>query len=138
MSNGRPWLDDRLGRGGINPVKKWWDIDLDRATGQHKRAKATHARGLNRELDLKYEDQTLAVYPADVMPPPYPVPFPVNREAGIERYRSMLSPNEHKARLARGEIADLVPQFKIPDGPPLHFGETHLTTQGWDAGKDVR
>ena len=116
------WLDDRLGRGGINPVKKWWwDIDLDRATGQHKRAKATHARGLNRELDLKYEDQTLAVYPADVMPPPYPVPFPVNREAGIERYRSMLSPDEHKARIARGETADLVPQFKIPDGPPPVF-----------------
>jgi reductive dehalogenase len=116
------WLDDRLGRGGINPVKKWWwDIDLDRATGQHKRAKATHTRGLNRDLDLKYEDQTLAVYPADVMPPPYPVPFPVNREAGIERYRSMLSPAEHKARIARGETADLVPQFKIPDGPPPVF-----------------
>ncbi len=66
-------LDDRLGRGGINPVKKWWwDIELDRASGQHVRAKQTHARGLNPTLRLKYEEQTLAVYPADVMPPPYP------------------------------------------------------------------
>ena len=115
-------LDDWVGRGGINPVKKWWwDIELDRATGQHKRAKATHTRGLNRELDLKYENQTLAVYPADTMPPPYPVPFPVNREAGIERYRSMLTPDEHKKRLGRGESEGLVPQFKLPDGPPPVF-----------------
>jgi reductive dehalogenase len=116
------WLDDKLGRGGINPVKKWWwDIELDRSTGRHKRAAATHTRGLNLGLDLKYEDQTLAVYPADVMPPPYPVPFPINREAGIERYRSLLTPEEHKARIARGETAGLVPQFKMPDGPPPVF-----------------
>jgi reductive dehalogenase len=115
-------LDDWLGRGGINPTKKWWwDIELDRATGQHKRAKTTHVRGLNLNLDLKYEDQTLAVYPADTMPPPYPVPFPVNREAGIERYRAMLTPAEHKARIARGETEGLVPQFKIPEGPAPVF-----------------
>ncbi len=70
----------------------------------HMRAKRRPiARGLNRDLELKYEDQTLAVYPADVMPPPYPVPFPVNREAGIERYRALLTPDEYKARLARGD-----------------------------------
>jgi reductive dehalogenase len=115
-------LDDWLGRGGINPVKKWWwDIELDRKTGQHVRAKTTHVRGLNLNLDLKYEEQTLAVYPADVMPPPYPVPFPISREAGIERYRAMLTPDEHKARLARGETEGLVPQFRLPDGPPPVF-----------------
>ena len=43
-------LDDWLGRGGINPVKKWWwDIELDRSTMQHKRARATNRRGLNLE-----------------------------------------------------------------------------------------
>lgn len=100
-------LDDKLGRGGINPVKKWWwDIELDRATMQHKRARTTNRRGLNRNLDLKYEDQTLAVYPANVMPPPYPVAHPVNRETGIARYRSLLTPEEHSrgspAARARG------------------------------------
>ncbi len=115
-------LDDRLGRGGINPVKKWWwDIELDRSTMQHKRARATNRRGLSLNLDLKYEEQTLAVYPADVMPPPYPVPFPVNREAGIARYRSLLTPEEHKARLARGKTEELVPQFRMPEGPPPVF-----------------
>lgn len=115
-------LDDKLGRGGINPVKKWWwDTEIDRATGQHKRAKTTHARGLNLSLDLKYEDQTLAVYPADVMPPPYPVPHPVNREAGIARYRNLLTPEDYKMKLAAGDTATLAPEFKIPEGPPPVF-----------------
>lgn len=115
-------LDDRLGRGGINPVKKWWwDTEIDRVTGQHKKAKATHARGLNLQLDLKYEDQTLAVYPADVMPAPYPVPHPVNREAGIERYRRMLTPEDYKIKLAKGETEGLAPPFKLPVGPPPVF-----------------
>ncbi|MGE3993437.1 2Fe-2S iron-sulfur cluster-binding protein [Pseudorhodoplanes sp.] len=115
-------LDDRLGRGGINPVKKWWwDIEIDRATGQHKRARTTHARGLNRHLDLKYEDQTLAVYPADVMPSPYPVPHPVDREAGIARYRNLLTPAVYKMKLANGETDGLTPPFKMPDGPPPVF-----------------
>ena len=115
-------LDDKLGRGGINPVKKWWwDTEIDRATGQHKRAKATHARGLNQQLDLKYEDQTLAVYPADVMPPPYPVPHPVNREVGIARYRSLLTPDDYKIKLTKGETDGLAPPFKLPEGPPPVF-----------------
>ena len=33
------------------------------------RAAQTHRRGLQEELALRYEDQTLAVYPADKMPP---------------------------------------------------------------------
>ncbi len=115
-------LDDRLGRGGINPVKKWWwDTEIDRATGQHKKARATHARGLNTQLDLKYEDQTLAVYPADVMPPPYPVPHPVDREAGIARYRSLLTPDDYKIKLSNGQTDGLAPPFKLPDGPPPVF-----------------
>jgi reductive dehalogenase len=115
-------LDDRLGRGGINPVKKWWwDIEADPRTMQYVRAKQVHARGLNLQLDLKYEEQTLAVYPADVMPPPFPVAHPLDRERGIQRYRSLLSPAEYKLRLARGETGDLVPQFRMPDGPPPVF-----------------
>jgi epoxyqueuosine reductase QueG len=52
-------LDDRLGRGSINPVKKWWwDIELDRSTGRYVRAKQTHVRGLQKDLSLKYEEQT--------------------------------------------------------------------------------
>jgi len=115
-------LDDWLERGSINPVKKWWwDIELDRSSGRYLRAAQTHARGLQKALDLKYEDQTLAVYPADKMPPPYPVAFPVNREEGIARYRALLTPEEYRARLARGETQGLAPPFRMPDGPPPVF-----------------
>jgi reductive dehalogenase len=103
-------LDDALGRGRINPVKKWWwDIELDRASGRYARAKQTHARELQTELKLKYEEQTLAVYPADTMPPPYPVPFAVNREEGIRRYRALLTPAQYRARLAAGDTEGLAP-----------------------------
>lgn len=115
-------LDDRIGRGSINPVKKWWwDIELNPKTMQYVRAEQTHMRGLNTQLDLKYEDQTLAVYPADVMPPPYPVVHALDREAGIARYRSLLTPDEYKARLAAGKTEGLTPPFRMPDGPPPVF-----------------
>jgi reductive dehalogenase len=115
-------LDDALGRGAINPVKKWWwDVELNPKTMQYVRAGATHKRGLNTHLDLKYEDQTLAVYPADVMPPPYPVAHPLNREQGIARYRAMLTPGEYKRRLAAGETEGLAPPFMMPEGAPPVF-----------------
>ncbi|MCU0921763.1 MAG: 4Fe-4S dicluster domain-containing protein, partial [Burkholderiaceae bacterium] len=115
-------LDDRLGRGSINPVKKWWwDIELDRATGRYVRAAQTHARGLQKDLQLNYEEQTLAVYPADLMPPPYPVAFPVDREQGIRRYRALLTPAQYRARLVAGRTEDLVPATQPLQGEPPVF-----------------
>lgn len=117
-----PWiaaLDDRLDRGTINPVKTWWwDIELDRRTGRYVQAAQTHRRGLQKSLRLRAEDQTLAVYPADRMPPPFPVAFPVDREAGIARYRALLSPVQYRQRLAEGRTEGLAPPFVMPSGPP--------------------
>ena len=115
-------LDDRLGRGRINPVKTWWwDIELDRRSGRYVRAAQTHRRELNLGLDLRYEDQTLAVYPADTMPPPWPVPYPVDREAGIARYRQLLTPDQYRERLAAGLTEGLAPPFRMPPGEPPVF-----------------
>ena len=115
-------LDDKLDRGSINPVKKWWwDIELDRASGRYVRAAQTHTRGLQKHLALRYEEQTLAVYPADTMPPPYPVPFPVNREEGIRRYRALLTPAQYRARLAAGDAAGLAPGPRPLQGDPPVF-----------------
>ena len=111
-------LDDALNRGDINPVKKWWwDIELDRRTGRYVQAKQTNQRGLQKDLVLQHEDQTLAVYPADTMPQPYPVTYPVNREQGIARYRALLSPQQYRQTLAAGD-ADAVAQL-APGLPPL-------------------
>jgi reductive dehalogenase len=115
-------LDDRLGHGRINPVKKWWwDLDLDRKTGGYVMAKQTHARGLNIGLEIKYDAQTLAVYPADKMPLPFPVAYPANREEGIERYRALLTPAQYKERLARGDTEGLAPPCRKSEGEPPVF-----------------
>lgn len=111
-------LDDKVGNGQINLVKKWW-WDLERQPdGSYIPAKETNARALSLDLDLKHQDQTLAVYPAHLAPPPYPVPFPMDREAGLKAFQDLLSPEEHKARLSNGEVEGLVPQFAMPEGPP--------------------
>jgi ferredoxin-NADP reductase/ferredoxin len=115
-------LDDHWGRGRINPVKKWWwDLDLDRKTGAYVQARQTHARDLNVGLKLNYDEQTLAVYPADKMPPPYPVRFPVDREEGIQRYRALLTPEQYQRKLSEGQTDGLAPAFRMPEGEPPVF-----------------
>ena len=99
-------LDDALGRGGLNPVKKWWwDLELDSDGGYRPTRHPVNARGLQRDLDLKYADQTLAVYPAPLAPHPWPYPFAMDREAGIEAYQAMITAEQYRARLARGDTA---------------------------------
>ncbi len=97
-------LDDMVGNGGLNPVKKWWwDLELEEDGGYRPTRHKVNARDLQRELDLKYEDQTLAVYPAPLAPHPYPYPFPMDREAGIEAYQAMVTAEEYRDRLAKGD-----------------------------------
>ncbi|MEO1788383.1 MAG: reductive dehalogenase domain-containing protein [Pseudomonadota bacterium] len=97
-------LDDYVDNGGLNPVKKWWwDLELFE-DGAYKPVRApVNARDLQKDLDLKYEDQTLAVYPAPLAPHPYPYPFPMDREAGIEAYQAMVTAEEYQARIAAGD-----------------------------------
>jgi len=52
------------------------------------------------------------------MPPPVPAPFPIDREAGIAAYKALLSPEEHRRRVAAGDTTDLVPGIKPLEGPP--------------------
>lgn len=112
-------IDDVLNRGAINPVKKWWwDIEYDASSGRYIQTNRVNARGLNKHIKLKYEDQTLAVYPADRMPAPYPVVQPINRDEGIERYKQLITPTQYRQRLAKGETEGLAPPFQMPSGPP--------------------
>ncbi|WP_085978300.1 reductive dehalogenase domain-containing protein [Roseobacter sp. MED193] len=97
-------LDDVLGNGEMNPAKKWWwDLEMEEDGGYRPTRYPVNARALQKDLDLKYEDQTLAVYPAHLAPHPWPYPFPMDREAGIEAYQQMITAEEYKARRAKGE-----------------------------------
>ena len=128
-------LDDGLNRGSINPVKAWWwDIELDAASGRYVRAAKTHRRGLQKDLQLKYEDQSLAVYPADKMPPPYPIVHLAHREEGIARYRSLLTPVQYRQRLADGQTEGLAPgPAPLPAEPPV-FPVTLVRREDMAAG----
>jgi reductive dehalogenase len=97
-------LDDAVGNGGLNPVKKWWwDLELEEDDAFRPTRHPVNARDLQRDLELKYEDQTLAVYPANLAPHPWPYPFPMDREAGIEAYQAMITAEEYRTRRANGE-----------------------------------
>ena len=101
-------LDDTVGNGGLNDAKKWWwDLELKEDGGYKEPAEPVNRRDLQRDLDLKYEDQTLAVYPANLAPWPWPYPFPMDREEGIKAYETMISAAEYRARLERGETDQL-------------------------------
>lgn len=96
-------LDDVLGNGAINPVKKWWwDLEMEDDGAYRPSRHPVNQRDLQKGLDLRFEDQTLAVYPAPLAPPPYPWPFPMDREAGIAAYGAMIPAAEHRARRAAG------------------------------------
>ncbi|MXQ07282.1 2Fe-2S iron-sulfur cluster binding domain-containing protein [Alphaproteobacteria bacterium GH1-50] len=97
-------IDDAMGRGGLNPVKKWWwDLKLQEDGAYRPTEHPVNERGLQTDLDLKYEDQTLAVYPANLAPHPWPYPFPMDREAGIEAYQAMVTAEVYRERLKEGD-----------------------------------
>ncbi len=114
-------LDDKLGNGSLNPIKKWWwDIGMFDEGPYEPPSAPVNKRQLQPELDLKYEDQTLAVYPAPLAPHPYPYPFPMDREKGIEAYRQMISAGEYRRRKKSGhkKAASPIHEYKVPEGLP--------------------
>ena len=122
-------LDDRLGHGSINPVKKWWwDLEQVEEGPYQPSAYGSEARELQTDLELKFEDQTLAVYPAPLAPPPYPFPFPMDREAGIEAYDALIGPEEYQARLDSGDIDSVAHTYRLPEGetPVLPLLVSHV------------
>ncbi len=94
-------LDDRVGNGSINPIKKWW-WDLEWKDGRTiEPAKGTNAR----ELDLnggRIEDkQKIALYPPDVLPAGdnRGVPVKLDRKEAVRRGERAESPAAARARV---------------------------------------
>lgn len=120
-------LDDMLGNGEINAVKKWWwDLEMENEGPYKPSPHEVNARPLQKDLDLKFEDQTLAVYPAHLAPPPYAWPFPMDREKGIEAYEAMISAKDHKERRARGLPPEHVYTADKTEAPVLRVRLSHV------------
>jgi reductive dehalogenase len=99
-------LDDKLGRGSINPIKRWWS-DLEVVGGKVTKPNLINRRG----LDVKKADsfksnpgkQKIAYNHANTLPPPnWLVQFPTNRPAEIESAQSLETPALALERVARG------------------------------------
>ncbi|WP_417522599.1 reductive dehalogenase [Marinovum sp.] len=113
-------LDDYVDNGTLNPVKKWWwDLELQADGAYRPTDKPVNARSLQKDLDLKYEDQTLAVYPAPLAPPPHPYPFPMDREAGIEAYQAMITAEEYQRRAAEGTLEPFLHRYTADGESPV-------------------
>ena len=118
-----PWLaklDDAVGNGGLNPIKKWWwDIELSEDGHYRPTAEPVNERGLQRDLQINYQDQTLAVYPANLAPHPWPFPFPMDREKGIEAYQALITADQFKACLFQGSTENLAHEYRIDGDAPV-------------------
>ncbi|NOX28743.1 MAG: 4Fe-4S dicluster domain-containing protein, partial [Actinobacteria bacterium] len=94
-------LDDKVGNGSINKVKKWW-WDLEWVDGKAiEPPKGTNARGLNMKGGRMATRQKIAHYPADVLPPGDAIGVPVKllRKEAVLRGQQAESPAEARIRM---------------------------------------
>lgn len=96
-------LDDRVGNGAINAVKKWW-WDLEWQDGRTiEPEKGTNARGLDLNGGRIADKQKIAMYPADVLPPGDAIGVPVKlmRKEAVARGQAAESPAVARTRVGR-------------------------------------
>ena len=110
------WLDDWLGNGIRNPLKKWW-LDMEIVDGHAiEPRKGVNQRDLNLKHKIDPTEQKIAYYHASDMPPPNAVePFIVDRKAALKAKDLLETPLEALARVA---IGGAKPKHYIPT-PPL-------------------
>ena len=119
-------LDDWLGKGRRNPVKKWW-FDLEVVDG----VCVEPVQGVSqRDLDLGHRidpaKQKMAYYPAGMMPVPNDLGAqPVDRKAALAAGADLETPAAAAARQARGEA------------PPAHYKPTP-PDPGGPKGENIR
>jgi hypothetical protein len=114
------WLDDKLGNGKRNPVKRWW-FDHEIVNGVAVAPKATNERDIDPARKVDPASQKMAYYHADIMPPPdEPAVVPVDRKAAMAAKDLLETPAEARRRRAQGEP---MPPHYIPT-PPAHTAST--------------
>ncbi len=97
-------LDDRVGNGSINPIKKWW-WDLEWFDGRAvEPRKGTNARELDPDGGRIADRQKIALYEPDMLPAGdnRMVPVKLDRPEAVRRGQMAESPAQARARLADG------------------------------------
>ncbi|MDH3715998.1 MAG: Fe-S protein, partial [Gammaproteobacteria bacterium] len=117
------WMDDYLGKGRINPVKKWW-FDLEVVDGVCTTPKGVNRRELDIGRTVDPSKQKIAYYPASMMPVPNDfTPFPVDRKAALAEAQNLETPRAARERVARkspvpAQYAPTPPAERGPRGLP--------------------
>ncbi len=97
-------LDDRVGNGSINPIKKWWwDLEwVDGRAGPPR--KGTNARDLDPDGGRIASKQKIALYEPDMLPAGdnQGVPVKLDRNEALRRAAAAESPAAARARTRRG------------------------------------
>ena len=94
-------LDDKVGNGSINPIKKWWwDLEFVEGKTVHP-TKGTNARDLDMDGGRIADKQKIAIYPPDVLPAGdnQGVPVKLMRKEAIVRGEQAETPAAARARL---------------------------------------
>jgi len=97
-------LDDRVGNGSINPLKKWW-WDLEWKQGRAiVPEKGTNARDLDMNGGRIASKQKVALYEPDMLPAGDNqfVPVKLDRKEAVRRGQNAESPAEARVRIGRG------------------------------------
>ena len=119
------WLDDKLGNGKRNPLKKWW-FDHEIIDGVTTDAKSTNQRDIEPRKKVDIKGQKIAFYHANMMPAPdQPDTFPVDRKAALAAKALVETPAEARARVSAGGPT---PAHYIPT-PPSGDGAIEERTQ---------
>ncbi len=96
------WMDDWLGNGTRNPVKKWW-LDHELVNGVAVEPKATNQRDIDPTRKLDPASQKMAYYHANMMPPPdEPGAVAVDRKAAMAAGAVLEKPEGARLRVAAG------------------------------------
>ena len=129
-------LDDALGHGKRNPVKKWW-LDLEIVDGVCvEPVHGTNRRDIDLGQNIDPAKQKMALYPANLMPVPNDTnPQPVNRKAALAAMAETETPLDALVRRAQGLAmpAQYVPTPATDEG--RHGPEFDLKNYGEGDGK---
>ncbi len=96
------WLDDRLGYGRRNPIKRWWQ-DLEIVDGTAQVPAATNERDLNLQADTRGRKSPVGYYHASDNPAPDASrPVPANHKMAIARSAQLETVEQARQRHAAG------------------------------------
>ncbi|MBT58329.1 MAG: hypothetical protein CL393_02195 [Acidiferrobacteraceae bacterium] len=128
-------IDDWLGNGTRNPVKKWW-FDLEVVDGICvDPVKGSNQRELDPDHSIDPEKQKIAYYPANMMPVPNDLTVQLtDRKAALATAAHMESPSDAAERKRRGQQAP--PHYKpTPSDPAGPIGAQAEPAVYGDAGR---